>query len=77
MEYFRGKDFARYFRANPEKLNLHVPPKPGEQAHASSLRTLERDARLKAGPIALLCLKAEEICCMALQARLWTTRSLS
>jgi translocation protein SEC62 len=29
VEYFRGKDFARYFRANPEKLNLYVPPKPG------------------------------------------------
>ena len=32
VEYFRGKDFARYFRANPEKLNTHVPPKPGKPA---------------------------------------------
>ncbi|KAG2446737.1 hypothetical protein HYH02_008298 [Chlamydomonas schloesseri] len=30
VEYFRGKDFARYFRANSEKLNLCVPPKPGK-----------------------------------------------
>jgi hypothetical protein len=30
VEYFRGKDFARYFRANPDKLNQHVPPKPGK-----------------------------------------------
>lgn len=30
VEYFRGKDFARYFRANPEKLNAHMPLKPGK-----------------------------------------------
>ncbi|GIL53152.1 hypothetical protein Vafri_8825 [Volvox africanus] len=30
VEYFRGKDFARYFRANPEKLNEHVPAKLGK-----------------------------------------------
>ncbi|GFR49441.1 hypothetical protein Agub_g11499, partial [Astrephomene gubernaculifera] len=30
VEYFRGKDFARYFRANPEKINAHVPPRPGK-----------------------------------------------
>lgn len=30
VEYFRGKDFARYFRASPEKLNTLVPLKAGE-----------------------------------------------
>ncbi|GLC33605.1 hypothetical protein PLESTB_000094600 [Pleodorina starrii] len=30
VEYFRGKDFARYFRANTDKLDAHVPPKPGK-----------------------------------------------
>ena len=29
VEFFRGKDFARYFRANPEKLSAVVPLKPG------------------------------------------------
>ncbi|PNH11496.1 Translocation protein SEC62 [Tetrabaena socialis] len=30
VEYFRGKDFARFFRSNPDKLNQHVPAKLGK-----------------------------------------------
>lgn len=40
VEYFRGKDFARYFRANPEKLNIHVPAKPGKHAGILAGHTL-------------------------------------
>ncbi len=40
VEYFRGKDFARYFRANPEKLNTHVPAKPGKHAEILTGHTL-------------------------------------
>lgn len=30
VEYFRGKDFARYFRTNPEKLSAVIPQKAGK-----------------------------------------------
>jgi hypothetical protein len=32
VEFFRGKDFARYFQANPDKLSAVVPLKPGVRA---------------------------------------------
>lgn len=48
VEYFRGKDFARYFRANPEKLNIHVPAKPGKTVddQIAELMTLFMKRRL-------------------------------
>lgn len=30
VEFFRGKDFARYFRTNPEKLNAVIAQKAGK-----------------------------------------------
>ena len=32
FEYFRGKDFAVYFKEHPDKFDSWIPDKSGQQA---------------------------------------------